>query len=204
MSHSSGSIVGPFQRYASLLVQWTSTGPVEGSVGNRTKSSDGGNTRSRDGDAPVARGETPVDDGSGRAVTPDPSEDVGPTSAETPYDVLLNLGLTESEFVLELLEAHDGKLPQQAFVEQLDWSKSKVSRLLSDIEDDGRIVRVSIGQEKIVYTRDRAPGQDPFSHLEGDDASDESASRPAAAANRSDETTNRSDEAATTGTQRRG
>jgi hypothetical protein len=191
MSHSSGSIVGPFQRYASLLVQWTSTGPLEEPVGSRAESSDSGHTPSRNEDTPAQRGETPVDDGTGRAVTSDPSKDIDPTSVETSYDVLLNLGLTESEFVLELLAAHDGKLPQQAFVEQLDWSKSKVSRLLSDIEDDGRIVRVSIGQEKVVYTPDRAPGRDPFSHLEGDDAPDEPTSRPA-------------ETAATTGARRRG
>ena len=52
--------------------------------------------------------------------------------------------------VLRMLDEHDGRLPQSEVVERTEWSKSKVSRLLSRMEDDGQIRKITIGRENLV------------------------------------------------------
>jgi uncharacterized membrane protein len=46
---------------------------------------------------------------------------------------------------------------QVAIVEETDWSKSKVSMLLSEMEAEGRISKLRIGRENIVSL----DGQEP-------------------------------------------
>lgn len=53
-----------------------------------------------------------------------------------------------------LLRNHDGVLRQSEVVETTGWSKSKVSRKLSSLEDAGHVYRVRQGREKIVYLED--------------------------------------------------
>lgn len=111
----------------------------------------------------ASSGEAPSEPGS--------SGDLDVTDVEKPADIALKLGLTEAEFVIEFLEAHDGKVDQQAFVDQLDWSNSKVSRLLQSLEDDGQLVRIMKGRENVVYTPECAPCDDPFARRTGSDES---------------------------------
>jgi DNA-binding transcriptional ArsR family regulator len=53
-----------------------------------------------------------------------------------------------------LLRSHDGILRQSTVVEMTGWSKSKVSRKLSSLEDAGHVHRVRQGREKVVYLED--------------------------------------------------
>lgn len=56
----------------------------------------------------------------------------------------------DEDRVLELLAENDGRLRQQAVVDRTDWSKSKVSRLLSRMEERGTIRKVPVGRENVV------------------------------------------------------
>ena len=52
-----------------------------------------------------------------------------------------------------LLCREGGKMKQSAMVTETDWSKSKVSRRLSNLEENGRIGRVRQGREKVVFVK---------------------------------------------------
>ena len=57
-----------------------------------------------------------------------------------------------------LLCQEDGKMKQSEMVAELDWSKSKVSRRLSNLEDAGRIGRVRQGRQKVVFVKPGTEG----------------------------------------------
>lgn len=59
--------------------------------------------------------------------------------------------------ILRLLEEHDGRLPQSEIVEQTDWSKAKVSRLLSSMEAEDKVRKISVGRGNLIAT----PGNEP-------------------------------------------
>lgn len=58
---------------------------------------------------------------------------------------------SDEEVVRHLLERHDGRMRQSKIVEETEWSKAKVSRLLGKMEDAGDIVKVPIGRQNLVY-----------------------------------------------------
>lgn len=62
--------------------------------------------------------------------------------------------LNDEEHVLWLLHQHDGRLKQSQIVDRTEWSKSKVSRVLSRMEADGRIEKVPVGRENLIAVRD--------------------------------------------------
>jgi len=66
------------------------------------------------------------------------------------------LGVGPEECILSLVKEHDGKLPQECIVELLPWSAATVSRLLSDIEEQQRIVRLNAGRGKVVFLTEQA------------------------------------------------
>lgn len=74
-----------------------------------------------------------------------------------PSEVFLELGIHPEELVVQLCRRSGGRMKQQTVVEQTGWSKSTVSRLLSDMEDDGHIVRTPLGREKVVALPGRLP-----------------------------------------------
>ena len=66
--------------------------------------------------------------------------------------------LTDSEQqVVGVLESHDGPVWQSALVEATGWSKSTISRSLSDLEDADVIVRTRIGRRKVVFVAGEEP-----------------------------------------------
>ncbi|WP_255194947.1 helix-turn-helix transcriptional regulator [Halorarius litoreus] len=76
-------------------------------------------------------------------VDSDTDSSVAPPSSVTGLD-------DEEAFVVDLLHSTGGRLQQSAIVEASDWSKSKVSRLLSRMERDGLVEKVSVGRENVV------------------------------------------------------
>lgn len=79
-------------------------------------------------------------------------------SAETePAPLEPETVLSDADRVTGLLEDHGGRMRQSEIVEETDWSKSKVSMLLSDMEDDGEITKLRVGRENIVSL----PGHEP-------------------------------------------
>lgn len=65
--------------------------------------------------------------------------------------------LTDEDHIQRLLTEHGGRMHQSDIVSETGWSKSKVSRLLSRMEDDGQITKISVGRENLI-TR---PGDEP-------------------------------------------
>lgn len=68
-----------------------------------------------------------------------------PHLAASPPDAL-----TDEHRVLHLLESNGGQLPQSTIVAETEWSKSKISRLLSKMEDQCQIKKVSRGRENLI------------------------------------------------------
>ena len=65
--------------------------------------------------------------------------------------------IRDEERIRRLLSSHDGRLKQSQIVDGTEWSKSKVSRLLSSMEDDGEITRIRLGRENLVCLRGHEP-----------------------------------------------
>lgn len=84
---------------------------------------------------------------------PDPPVSTSRPSFPTPEAPVL----TDEERVVGLLESNGGRMRQTRIVERTDWSKSKVSMLLSDMEDDGAVHKLRVGRENIVSL----PGYEP-------------------------------------------
>nr|WP_233340415.1 helix-turn-helix domain-containing protein [Haloprofundus sp. MHR1] len=72
--------------------------------------------------------------------------------------------LSDEERILQLLEAHDGQMRQVEIVEEVEWSKAKVSRLLSQLDEDGEITKLRLGRENLICTRGCEPeaSRSPF------------------------------------------
>ncbi|WP_254543608.1 helix-turn-helix transcriptional regulator [Halomarina pelagica] len=58
--------------------------------------------------------------------------------------------LTDEDRVMNLLAENGGRMKQVNIVEETDWSKSKVSMLLSDMEEEGYISKLRVGRENII------------------------------------------------------
>jgi uncharacterized membrane protein len=61
--------------------------------------------------------------------------------------------LTDAERVADLLAEHDGRLKQGDVVEAFDWSKSKTSRVLSDMAEEGTVEELRIGRGNVIRLR---------------------------------------------------
>ncbi|MHB9286435.1 helix-turn-helix transcriptional regulator [Halobacteriales archaeon Cl-PHB] len=65
--------------------------------------------------------------------------------------------VSDEDQVLNLLEENGGRMKQVNIVDQTDWSKSKVSMLLSDMEDEGDISKLRVGRENIISLAGQEP-----------------------------------------------
>jgi len=65
--------------------------------------------------------------------------------------------LSDSDRVVKLLEDNGGRMKQVNIVDETEWSKSKVSMLLSDMEDDGDISKLRVGRENIISLAGHEP-----------------------------------------------
>lgn len=72
------------------------------------------------------------------------------TETHPPRTVAESAIVTDEERARRFLRSRGGRMKQSALVECTGWSKSKVSRLLSQMEADGRVERIPIGREKFV------------------------------------------------------
>jgi hypothetical protein len=58
--------------------------------------------------------------------------------------------VTDADRVERVLTEADGQLRQTEIVEAFDWSKSKTSRVLSDMAEEGRVEKLRIGRENVI------------------------------------------------------
>ncbi|WP_435362203.1 DUF7343 domain-containing protein [Haloarchaeobius sp. DFWS5] len=105
-----------------------------------------------------------VDDSSSMSATdtepvPDHEpEPVPPSGTDDPMAVM-----TDEGRVKQILRDNGGRLQQKEIIEETDWSKSKVSRLLSKMEKDDQIRKISVGRENLItLPEDEPEGSRPF------------------------------------------
>jgi uncharacterized membrane protein len=65
--------------------------------------------------------------------------------------------LTDRELVLGILDDNDGQMKQARIVDETDWSKSKVSMVLSEMEEGGDISKLRVGRENIISLEGSEP-----------------------------------------------
>lgn len=58
--------------------------------------------------------------------------------------------ISDDDRVLMLLRDNDGRMRQANIVHETDWSKSKVSMVLSEMDDEDLISKLRIGRENII------------------------------------------------------
>lgn len=85
----------------------------------------------------------------------DPS--TAPSHWPTTHAEILEHGFTPEEYVRDVLSRNDGRLRQRRFVDDYGWAASTISRLLSELEERGRIVRYRLGREKVVCLPEAVP-----------------------------------------------
>ncbi|WP_318567934.1 helix-turn-helix transcriptional regulator [Salinigranum marinum] len=88
-----------------------------------------------------------------------------PESVRMPTDAL-----TDEERVLGLIGERGGRIRQSVIVEETGWSKSKVSRVLSRMADEGAIEKITIGRENLIAHPDEVPdgAASPFERTDSD------------------------------------
>ncbi len=65
--------------------------------------------------------------------------------------------LSDDDRVRGLLEDNGGRMKQVDIVDETEWSKSKVSMLLSEMEEDGEISKLRVGRENIISLSGHEP-----------------------------------------------
>jgi hypothetical protein len=145
------SLLSPWLVVLSVLVAF-------GGLGLYATSSSSADERRRDLDvvepaAPRTDDGTAAD-GAAAAAGDQPS---APASATSDFDDDTVPLLTDTDRIERLLADGGGHLRQQAIVRETDWSKSKVSRLLSQMEEEGRVTKISVGRENVISL----PGREP-------------------------------------------
>ena len=103
------------------------------------------------GATPDASTDAPTSSGAGAAT------DAGTGAGTTEPAVADEELLTDEDRVVSLLEEHGGRMRQVNIVDETGWSKSKVSMLLSDMEDDGVVSKLRVGRENIVSLAGHEP-----------------------------------------------
>jgi len=69
---------------------------------------------------------------------------------ERPSDSYSELGMSPEALLSELISAAGGWTRQDTLVSETEWSKSTISRYLSEMEDEGLVARMPLGRTKVV------------------------------------------------------
>jgi uncharacterized membrane protein len=65
--------------------------------------------------------------------------------------------LTDEDRVVSMLEDNGGRMKQVNIVDETGWSKSKVSMLLSEMEEEGTISKLRVGRENVISLAGHEP-----------------------------------------------
>jgi len=115
-----------------------------GAAGNLLRSGGGDGTGSASAESPAASADADAEADAGTGAG---------SAAAIPEGKLLS----DEDRVLWLLDESGGRMKQVEIVEETDWSKSKVSMLLSDMEEDGDISKLRVGRENIISKAGHEP-----------------------------------------------
>jgi hypothetical protein len=113
----------------------------------RRRQSDSDPGERSDWQSAVSKPASPTDSGSDNST--DNSTDTG-TNNGTNSSQPAHEFVTNETQVLDLLEQHNGQLKQADIVESLDWSKSKTSRVLSELAEEGVVEKIRLGRENVI------------------------------------------------------
>ena len=93
--------------------------------------------------------------------SPYPAPPPAHTERRMPEDDLL---LTDEDRIYNLVREHGGRMKQATIVEETEWSKSKVSRLLSRMDEQGDINKLRVGRGNVIYFDGAEPpaARNPF------------------------------------------
>lgn len=91
----------------------------------------------------------------GRGKLPSGEGNLGPLATESANESSLHEMpdesiLTNEEYVHQLLKNNNNRMRQRQIVDITDWSKAKVSRVLSELEDQGKIRKIQVGRENVI------------------------------------------------------
>lgn len=97
----------------------------------------------------------------GTDTAPAPAETEAPVQPDTGQELEspepVEEELSDRDVVLELLDENDGRMKQARIVDATDWSKSKVSMVLSEMEEEGDITKLRVGRENIISLEGSEP-----------------------------------------------
>lgn len=65
--------------------------------------------------------------------------------------------LSDEEYILSAIHTANGRVWQSTLCEELNWSKSKVSRLLTQLEENGKISKRRVGRKNAICLPEREP-----------------------------------------------
>lgn len=77
----------------------------------------------------------------------------GDAETATDTDEMPDLA-TDEDRVIAALEAEGGRMRQSDLADELDWSPSKTSRVLSDMAEEGAVEKLRIGRENVIDLAD--------------------------------------------------
>jgi hypothetical protein len=106
-----------------------------------------------DGDGGAAANSTADGGAGGGAAAGGAAASGGSPEPAVPDEELLE----DDERVMQLLEENGGRMKQVNIVDETGWSKSKVSMLLSDMEDEEQISKLRVGRENIISKKGMEP-----------------------------------------------
>ena len=90
--------------------------------------------------------------GAAGAVAARQTDDGGPEPSVSDEELL-----TDEARVKKLLDENGGRMKQVNIVDETGWSKSKVSMLLSEMEEEGDISKLRVGRENIISLEGHEP-----------------------------------------------
>jgi hypothetical protein len=129
----------------------------------RRATADGEPSPGRDDSSPESAAAQADDTGTEAAPTNEDAPTEDSAAAEAAPAVSNTELRSDEDRVIGLLKEHGGRMRQSRIVEETDWSKSKVSMLLSEMEEDGRLSKLRLGRENVVSL----PGEGPIDDDEG-------------------------------------
>ena len=83
------------------------------------------------------------------ASAPGPSGSPGPPAMD-------GAPRSKEDEVFNVIHEHGGQMRQADLVDETEWSKATVSRLLSTLEDEGRVEKIRVGRGNVVRVTDAA------------------------------------------------
>jgi hypothetical protein len=170
---STGAVGPPWEMLAAAIV--VAALLIAGSVvGYRRRG--GGTGAATNGNGEDRRGETDAgidpNGGAGAPLDTDP-DGASDAAAESASEDDLSL-LSDEERVERLLGDNGGRMRQADIVAETGWSDAKVSQLLSEMADEGRVEKLRLGRENLISLPDEdgAGGDDGDADGDTDDGTD--------------------------------